>query len=115
MLSGLKFCEIFSSSTKDTAIKNQQDYLVEKLGGPNIYSSRKQKVGIIRRHTPYLINEESIDRWLYHMKNALEMNESWDTESSSIILNFFRFQAFFIKKGKELLNADTFIGYGVPS
>lgn len=43
----------------------QADFLVERLGGPKLYSQRKGKHHrLIHRHSPYDLNPKSAARWL---------------------------------------------------
>lgn len=43
----------------------QGDFLVERLGGPKLYTQRKGKhYRLIARHSPYDLNPRSAARWL---------------------------------------------------
>lgn len=43
----------------------QTDFLVERLGGPKVYTERKGgHYRLIARHSPYKLNPRSAKRWL---------------------------------------------------
>eukprot|EP01041_Mallomonas_annulata_P003397 gene3397-6743_t len=111
MPSGAYFRDAFSSTTKTLAIKHQQDYLIEKFGGPPVYSQTRKYTGLIRKHAPYPVTSEAADRWLTHMSTAIHSIPQWDEESIKLAINFFRFEAQFIVIGLDLVNPSTFIGY----
>lgn len=59
---------VFANTTKADAVDSHFRFLVERLGGPALYTASKGPVQLIGRHAPYAgVNEESAERWLFHM------------------------------------------------
>lgn len=98
------FRSIFSNSDKQEAIQNQYEFFIQRMGGPPLYSQRKGHPALIGRHAPYPITQEAAERWLQHMKAALDSVEEIDADSKTRMLNFFRHTAFFLVAGKEMIN-----------
>lgn len=56
---------IVTMSRVHVAVVVQGDFLVERLGGPKLYTQRKGKhYRLIARHSPYDLNPRSAARWL---------------------------------------------------
>ena len=53
-------------------IKRQQDFLEQWLGGPPTYSRTHGNPMLRRRHFPFVIGTTHAERWLMHMRAALE-------------------------------------------
>lgn len=69
--SGESIRGVFANTTKVDAIDSHYRFLVERLGGPDLYTSTKGSFQLIGRHAPYAgVNEESAERWLFHMVRA---------------------------------------------
>ncbi len=103
----------FANTTKAEAIANQSAFLVERLGGPKLYSARKGTLSLIGRHAPYAgVTHEAAARWLVHMESALASVPEIDQDSLRRLLSFFRFHAYYIVEGRLLLNPHRLIGYG---
>ena len=111
MSDGLLLRDAFSSVCKSDAIRHQQEYLIEIIGGPKHYSERRNRKGLIGRHAPYPVSIPSINRWLFHMDHALNSIAMLDSETKLKFMNHFKYQAFFILHGRELVNQNTFNGY----
>jgi truncated hemoglobin YjbI len=58
------FRNIFATSTQADAVRNQVEFLIEKLGGPPVYTERKGRHRLIGRHSPYDISPAAAERWL---------------------------------------------------
>jgi truncated hemoglobin YjbI len=58
------FRDIFATSTQAEATRNQVEFLIEKLGGPPVYTERKGRHRLIGRHSPYDISPAAAERWL---------------------------------------------------
>jgi len=111
MSDGLILREAFSSICKSDAIRHQQDYLIEIIGGPKLYSEKRERKGLIGRHAPYPVSISSIERWLFHMNDALNHVSLLDAETKLLFMNHFRYQAFFILHGRELVNQSSLTDY----
>lgn len=106
------FRSIFSASTKREAIRNQADFLVERLGGPKLYTQRKGKYHrLIARHAPYDLNSRSAKRWLEHMKAALDSSAGVDPDSKALLMSYFSHMAYFFAAGKEMTNPSNLVDY----
>mmetsp|Transcript_9799 Transcript_9799/g.9892 ORF Transcript_9799/g.9892 Transcript_9799/m.9892 type:complete len:179 (+) Transcript_9799:171-707(+) len=110
---GVYLRDAFSSTTKAMAIAHQQEFFIQKLGGPNLYSQRtgSRHTGLIKRHVPYPVTREAADRWLFHMRTALSGLSEWDPISVETVMKFCMFQAEVIMAGRELMNPSVYIGY----
>lgn len=47
-------------------------FLVQYWGGPNTYQERRGHPRLRMRHLPFHINPDARDRWLRHMRTALD-------------------------------------------
>ncbi|GAA1808616.1 globin [Actinomadura chokoriensis] len=47
-------------------------FLIQYWGGPNTYSRRRGHPRLRMRHVPFVIDEAQRDRWLKHMRDAVE-------------------------------------------
>ena len=47
-------------------------FFIERFGGPPLYSKRKGHPALRIRHAMFRINTVSAERWLFHMKEALD-------------------------------------------
>ena len=55
-------------------------YLISLAGHP----------ALIGRHRPFLVTHRAAERWLHHMRQALDTTESIDADSKTKMMNFFR-------------------------
>ncbi|KQK17842.1 two-on-two hemoglobin-3 [Brachypodium distachyon] len=96
------FREIFSGSQKEDAIRNQYEFLVQRMGGPPLFSQRRGHPALIGRHRPFPVTHRAAERWLHHMQQALETTESINPDIKTKMMNFFRHTAYFLVAGNEL-------------
>lgn len=110
--SGVLLRVAFANTTKADAAANQALFLIERLGGPKVFSERKGRLALIGRHAPYAgVTREAAERWLQHMHAALESVPEIDDDSKQRLSSFFRYTAFLITEGRELVNPQRIIGY----
>ena len=103
----------FANTTKADAAANQSDFLIERLGGPPLYTQRKGPVALIGRHAPYAgVTRDAAHRWLQHMDAALAAVPEVDEDARRRLQSYFRYTAFFIVEGRSLVNPARLIGYG---
>ncbi|TKY74599.1 Two-on-two hemoglobin-3 [Spatholobus suberectus] len=97
------FRSIFATSEKENAIQNQYEFLVQRMGGPTLYSQRRGHPALIARHRPFPVTHQAADRWLYHMGQALDSSipDIDDDDSKIKLMNFFRHTAYFLVAGVE--------------
>ncbi|XP_057957389.1 two-on-two hemoglobin-3 isoform X2 [Malania oleifera] len=100
------FRSIFASSKKEDAIQNQYEFLVQRMGGPPLYSQRKGHPALIGRHRPFPVTHQAAERWLHHMQQAVDDVKDIDEDSNVKMMNFFRHTAFFLVAGNELKNQN---------
>ena len=105
------FRNIFANVTKEAAIQNQFEFLVQEFGGPNLYAQRKGYTALLGRHGPYAITEQAATRWLEHMFGALDSTTQFDEDARQILRNYFRFMSAYIVIGKTLINSNRTVGY----
>ncbi|CAJ2643329.1 unnamed protein product [Trifolium pratense] len=98
------FRSIFDKSDKDKAIQNQYEFLVQRLGGPPLYSQRRGHPALIARHRPFHLTHKAAERWLHHMQQALDNTSHIDDDSKIMLINFFRHTAYFLLAGIEQKN-----------
>eukprot|EP00898_Chlorokybus_atmophyticus_P007041 jgi/Chlat1/7338/Chrsp59S06955 len=106
------FRSIFANSAKEVAVRNQYEFFIQRMGGPNLYSERKGHPALIGRHGPYAVTEAAAERWLHHMQAALKLVPEIDANSNKIMMDYFRHTAYFLVVGKELVNRQRLVGYG---
>lgn len=105
------FRDIFANTTRDAAIRNQYEFLVEQFGGPPLYSDRKGHVALLGRHAPYPVTTRAARRWLEHMRAALEETNAIDEAASESMMGYFRHMASFVVCGRQLVNPARTVGY----
>ena len=93
------FREIFDGIKKADAIQNQYEWLVQRLGGPALFTNRKGHPGLMRRHNTFAVTEASAERWLEHMEAAVTEVTAIDGDSAMRLKFFFRHMAFFLAEG----------------
>jgi truncated hemoglobin YjbI len=105
--------DAFANTTKADAASNQAAFLVERLGGPQLYTQHKGPFALIGRHAPYaLVTRDTAARWLAHMEAAMDGTPELDADAVRRLRWFFRYTAYFIVEGRALVNPNRLIGYG---
>ena len=104
------FRSLFASTTRQAAIQNQYEFLIQTFGGPPLYKERRGHTAILGRHGPYPITEEAAVVWLRFMEEALKTAEV-DEESSKVFMTYFKYMARYIVVGRELINVNRQVGY----
>ncbi|QAV71552.1 globin [Salinibacterium sp. UTAS2018] len=57
------------------AIQRLTGFLEQYWGGPNTYSQERGHPRLRQRHMPFKVNPDARDRWLHHMRVALDTLE----------------------------------------
>uniref|UniRef100_J3MFF5 Uncharacterized protein n=2 Tax=Oryza brachyantha TaxID=4533 RepID=J3MFF5_ORYBR len=96
------FRQIFAGSKKEDAIRNQYEFLVQRMGGPQLFSQRRGHPALIARHRPFPVTHQAAERWLHHMQQAVDTTESIDAATKTKMMNFFKHTAYFLVAGNEM-------------
>ncbi len=105
--------DAFANTTKADAAQHQAAFLIERLGGPPLYTQHKGPFALIGRHAPYAaVTRDAAARWLAHMDAALDGVPELDADAQRRLRLFFRYTAYFIVEGRALVNPNRLIGYG---
>ncbi|KAL7166271.1 hypothetical protein ACSBR2_037027 [Camellia fascicularis] len=103
-----QFLSIFANSKKEDAIRNQYEFLVQRMGGPPLYSQRKGHLALIGHHSPFSLLIKLLRGGC--VQEALDSMTNIDADSKIKMMNFFRHTAIFLVVGDELKNSNQ----GVP-
>ena len=71
-------------------------FLVQYLGGPDLYNQRRGHPKLRMRHMVFPITEEAIQHWLNNMKAALDRSEI-GTSEKDYLWNYFQQTGEFLK------------------
>mmetsp|Transcript_22055 Transcript_22055/g.42851 ORF Transcript_22055/g.42851 Transcript_22055/m.42851 type:complete len:172 (+) Transcript_22055:247-762(+) len=97
------FKDIFKGKDKDSAIQNQCEFFMQRMGGPSLYTDRKGNHTLISRHKNWQVDPPAAERWLEHMKTSLNEVASIDDESRAQMLKFFTYTAHLLVASKEIM------------
>ena len=103
------FQSIFSSSTRNEAVENQYLFFVETFGGPALYKAKKGKyTRLVGRHANYRIGHGAADRWVAHMKSAMDEHDGLkdDPEARTALFKYFLYMAHYIVVASEYMRPD---------
>lgn len=54
-----------------SAIQNQYEFFIQRMGGPPLYSERKGHPALRARHARFAITRAHADKWLGYMRQAM--------------------------------------------
>lgn len=60
---------------KDMSIQNQYEFLIQRFGGPSLYSDRKGHPALRGRHAHFHITRQGAEKWLRYMREAMDEME----------------------------------------
>jgi hemoglobin len=101
------FVNIFSSSTKAEAVENQYLFFVQTFGGPDLYRQKKGKyTRLVGRHANYNIARAAADRWVEHMRAAMDEHNVLDEYAKTALHKYFRYTAHYIVVASEYMRPD---------
>lgn len=107
------FSEMFVG--REEFANDQNEYLLQRFGGPSYYSDRKGHPNLIMRHAHLEITSRTAERWLEHMEESLGELENNDAiinhKQKQILMNHFRYQAYYLVAAQE---AKEELGAGGP-
>ena len=111
--SGVLLREAFSSVTREEGAERQACFLIERLGGPPLFTQLRGRSMLLARHAPYNgVTREGGARWLAHMLRSVHSLALDDAELSSALASYFTFTVSYVVEGRLLCNAHNVVGYG---
>jgi len=81
---------------KAGAIQNQYEFLIQRLGGPEVYSERKGHPALRARHARFAIGPAQAAKWLAYMRRALD-HESIPADARVRLDEYFADSAAFLQ------------------
>jgi len=84
----------------ETAIQNQWEFLVQRFGGPPLYSERKGHPALRARHRAFAITDRAAKRWLRYMVEAVEEVEM-PRAAREAMIEFFLMTANFLRNSDD--------------
>lgn len=95
----LWFKNIFKNLDKENAIRNLSYFLIQRFGGPPMFTEKRGHPALMARHRGFNMSQKATERWLYHMENVLNESPELDEDSRERMLKFFRHTGFFLSLG----------------
>ena len=87
----------YFTSDVDDASMNLADFMTQRFGGEPNYSLRKGFTQLAKRHTDFEMSSRTAERWLEHMKSALEdMGDEISPKFVTEMMDFFRYTAYYM-------------------
>lgn len=81
---------------KAGAIQNQYEFLIQRLGGPQVYSERKGHPALRARHAGFTIGKAQADKWLVYMRQAMA-DVGLPADAQKRLDEFFTDSAYFLQ------------------
>uniref|UniRef100_A0A6T8NCP7 Globin n=1 Tax=Hemiselmis andersenii TaxID=464988 RepID=A0A6T8NCP7_HEMAN len=97
------FKDIFKGKDKESAIQNQCEFFMQRMGGPSLYTDRKGNHTLISRHKGWRVDPPAAERWLVLMQQSLDEVQSIDAESKEQMSKFFKYTAHLLVASKEVM------------
>jgi hemoglobin len=63
---------LYPEEDLEPAIERLTGFLEQYWGGPGTYSERRGHPRLRMRHMPFAVNPDQRDRWLHHMRDAVD-------------------------------------------
>ncbi len=63
---------LYPEADLEPAIERLTGFLEQYWGGPGTYSERRGHPRLRMRHMPFAVNPDQRDRWLHHMRDAVD-------------------------------------------
>lgn len=79
-----------------SAIQNQYEFFIQRLGGPPLYTQRKGHPALRARHARFHIPKEFAARWVRYMSAALD-DVGIGGDTADKLMEFFTDTAFFLQ------------------
>ncbi len=75
-------------------------FLVQYWGGPTTYLAERGHPRLRARHAPYVIGAVERDRWLHHMRAAIDASDALDAERQEL-------HAYMTLAADAMINTET--------
>lgn len=82
----------------EEAVRNQAEFLIQYFGGPTTYSERKGHPRLRGRHMPFAIDLDARNRWMEHMRGAVDDAAIPSPEREEMLLYFERASTFLMNR-----------------
>eukprot|EP01027_Heterolobosea_sp_BB2_P011078 GEZU01016161.1.p1 GENE.GEZU01016161.1~~GEZU01016161.1.p1 ORF type:complete len:137 (+),score=22.24 GEZU01016161.1:1248-1658(+) len=86
-----------------SSIQNQYEFLIQRFGGPPLFSARKGHPALKARHVNFHVNNKSSEKWLAHMKAAMEEVGIPEREKEAMMEFFIHTAAFLQNRPDDTL------------
>ncbi|PRW57778.1 two-on-two hemoglobin-3 [Chlorella sorokiniana] len=96
------FTDVFAHSPKPVAIRNNWEFMVQRCGGPMLYSQRKGHPALPRRHAPFECTQRTADRYMHHMDAALAAVPELSEDDRHKLHNYFLHTCHFLAVAQEM-------------
>lgn len=84
---------IYPEDELDAAEERLRMFLEQYWGGPTTYSQERGHPRLRMRHAPFVVNPEARDRWLRHMRDAMD-SLALDPELDAVLWDYLHRAAF---------------------
>ena len=79
---------LYPEEDLDGARVRLRDFLVQYWGGPTTYSDERGHPRLRMRHAPFVIGPVERDRWLFHMRDAVDAAQPDDDDRAELLAYF---------------------------
>jgi hemoglobin len=91
-------------SGREDFASDQNEFIMQRMGGPSYYSDRKGTPGLIKRHAHIEMSPRTAERWLEYMDETLEefeINKDISARQREMMMSYFRWQSYFLVASQE--------------
>jgi truncated hemoglobin YjbI len=110
------FRDMFSG--RDDFPGDQNEFFLQRLGGPSYYSDRKGNPSLIHKHANFEMSPRTAERWLEYMDETLEEvenNKDISSKEREIMMAYFRWQAYLLVASQEASHQMSAEGPNPPN
>ena len=97
---------------------DQNEFILQRLGGPSYYSDRKRNPSLVTKHAAFEMSPRTAERWLEYMDDTLievENNKDITSTQRDIMMAYFRWQAYILVASQEAANHMSAEGPSPPN
>jgi len=105
----------FTGTPKEEAIQKLYEWLVQRCGGPELYSERRGHPGLGASHGNFDVSQEGSHRWVMHMTCALAETPAAThcadaKEAKEVLLDFLAHMAHFLSAMQRKRDGKNVLG-----